>query len=72
MNSAFPDNVIVLHPRRPPATHCQDCDPVGARPFHVEVRADPRTDDILTPCPACGRHALARMRRVAGRRGLSA
>ena len=42
------------------------------RPFRVAVRADPRTGDILTPCPACGRHALAPLRRSAGQRGLRA
>lgn len=72
VNPPFPDNLLLLHPRRPPATHCQDCDPEGVRPFRVEVRADSRTGDILTPCPVCGRHALARVGRTAGRRGLSA
>ncbi len=58
MPSPFPDNVIPLRPARPPATFCQDCDPHACHPFRVPVRADPRTGDILTPCPACARQAL--------------
>jgi hypothetical protein len=66
-----PDNVVVLYPRPPRATYCQDCDPEGSRSFTVEVRADPRTGDILTPCPACDRHALALVPRAAGQRRTS-
>ena len=54
----YRDNLIRLRPYRPRPSFCQDCDPLGARPFLVEFHADPRTGDILTPCPACGRHAL--------------
>ena len=68
MATARLDNVVVLYPRLPMATYCQDCDPEGARPFHGAVRADPRTGDILTPCPACDRHALTPLPGVAGRR----
>ncbi len=58
MDAILPDNVIPLFPRRPRPTRCLDCDPEGASPFRIAVHADPRTGDILTPCPACGRHAL--------------
>ncbi len=71
MDPARLDNVIVLNRRPPRATYCQDCDPKGARPFHVAVRADPRTGDILTPCPACERHALAPLPGVAVQRRTS-
>jgi hypothetical protein len=64
------DNVVVLYPRPPRATYCQDCDPEGSHSFAIEVRADPRTGDILTPCPACERHALAPVPGSAGRRKL--
>jgi hypothetical protein len=70
MNTVSRDKVLYLRLRRPVATYCQDCDPEGARPFHVEVRADPRTGDILTPCPACARHALATVRRTSTHRNL--
>jgi hypothetical protein len=51
-------------------TFCQDCDPGCARPFEVPARRDPRTGDLLTPCPACGRVALADVpRAAAARRG---
>jgi hypothetical protein len=68
VNSVSSDNVVQLRPRPSRATYCQDCDPEGLHPFRVEVRADPRTCDILTPCPACGRHALAEVRAVPGHR----
>ena len=71
MDTARLDNVIDLYPRLPRATYCQDCDPEGARPFQVAVRADSRTGDILTPCPACERHALAPLPGVAGQRRTS-
>jgi hypothetical protein len=71
MDPARLDNVIVLFQRRPTATYCQDCDPNGARPFHGAVRADPRTGDILTPCPACERHALAPLPGITGQRRTS-
>ncbi|HET8723206.1 MAG TPA: hypothetical protein VFM53_03305 [Anaeromyxobacteraceae bacterium] len=58
MNAPLPDNVVPLFPRRPRATRCLDCDPAGAYPFRIAVHADARTGEILTPCPACGRHAL--------------
>jgi hypothetical protein len=67
MESTRLDNVVVLHPRPSRATFCQDCDPEGLRPFTIEVRADPRTGDILTPCPACERHALALVPWTGGR-----
>ena len=51
--------VVILYPNPARATYCQDCDPEGSRPLTVEVRSDSRTGDILTPCPACERHALA-------------
>jgi hypothetical protein len=70
MDQARLDNVVVLC-RRPTATYCQDCDPDGVRPFHGAVRADPRTGDILTPCPACERHALAPLPGIAGQRRTS-
>jgi hypothetical protein len=54
----YRENVIRMHLLRPRPSFCQDCDPLGTRPFLVEFHADPRTGDILTPCPACGRHAL--------------
>jgi hypothetical protein len=62
-----PDNVVPFRPRQPRATRCLDCDPEGVRPFQVAFHADPRTGDILTPCPACGRHALVEVRRRAAR-----
>jgi hypothetical protein len=68
MDTARLHNVIVLYQRLPRATYCQDCDPEGSRPFSIVVRADPRTGDILTPCPACERHALAPVPRAAGQR----
>jgi hypothetical protein len=52
------ENVVYLHQRRRRRTHCLDCDAAALRPFDVEVRADARTGEILTPCPACGRFAL--------------
>ncbi len=71
--TAFPaENVVRLRPRRPRATVCQDCDPAATRPFRIPFHADPRTGDILTPCPACGRYALlelVRARAVRGARG---
>jgi hypothetical protein len=70
MESIQPENVIVLYPRLPRPTFCQDCDPDGSRPFSIGVRSDPRTGDILTPCPACDRHALALLPWAAGRRKL--
>ncbi len=48
-------------------TYCQDCDPACARPLDVEARRDPRTGDYLTPCPACGRVALADVPRARSR-----
>jgi hypothetical protein len=65
-------NVIALRPRIPRATHCLDCDPRGATPFRVPFRADSRTGDILTPCPACGRYALVELVRSVGSRKLHA
>jgi hypothetical protein len=65
------DNLVVLYPPLPRATYCQDCDPEGSRPFTVEAREDPRTGDILTPCPACERHALAPVPRAGGQRRTS-
>lgn len=70
MQSPRLENVVVLYPRTPAATYCQDCDPNGFHPFRVAVRADSRTGDILTPCPACQRHALALVSGAAGRRKL--
>jgi hypothetical protein len=60
-------NVIFLHQRRRWRTHCLDCDPAAARPFERPVRADARTGEILTPCPACGRFALAEAPRTDAR-----
>jgi hypothetical protein len=54
----YRENVTRLHLLGPRPSFCQDCDPLGSRPFRVEFHADPRTGDILTPCPVCGRHAL--------------
>ena len=51
-------NVIYLGRPLHWPTHCLDCDPQAARPFRMAVREDARTGDILTPCPACGHHAL--------------
>ena len=65
MNRGALADVIPLRPRGPRATHCLDCDPAAARPFHVPYRADSRTGEIVTPCPACGRYALVEMRRRA-------
>jgi hypothetical protein len=64
MGPCLPDNVIRLRPRRPRATFCLDCDPRCGSPFQVSFHADPRTGDILTPCPACGRHALVEVERA--------
>jgi hypothetical protein len=72
MRQALPDNVIAIHPRRPRATFCADCDPGCGRPFHVPYRADPRTGDILTPCPSCGRHALVEVARAGDLREIGA
>jgi len=66
------DNVIPLRPPGPRPTHCLDCDPDGRQPFRLAYRADVRTGDILTPCPRCGRYALALLPRSAVRLGLGA
>jgi hypothetical protein len=62
VSAPLPDNVVPLFPRRPRPTRCLDCDPEGDFPFRIAVRADPRTGDILTPCPSCGHHALVEHR----------
>ena len=49
--------VIYLEVRRE-RTHCADCDPECERPVTFAVRRDPRTEDVLTPCPSCGHAAL--------------
>jgi hypothetical protein len=64
--------VVPLRPRSPRATHCLDCDPKGAAPFRVPYRADSRTGDIVTPCPACGRYALVELVRSVESRELRA
>jgi hypothetical protein len=50
-------DVIYLDARRG-RTHCSDCDPGCEHPVTIAVRRDPRTEEVLTPCPACGRAAL--------------
>ena len=60
-------NVVYLETRRA-RTHCAECDPECERPVAGPVRRDPRTEDVITPCPVCGHAALVTAEPLSRRR----